>query len=48
MDEHRSNDDVLLIVYDERRKKKEIDPIEIVDFDQKRANSDKVIELTMD
>lgn len=47
VDKDWSNDDVILMMYDEQQEKKEIDTIEMIDSNQKSASSDKVSKLTM-
>lgn len=47
LDKDKSNDNTILIVYDEWWKK-EIDLIKTLDSDKKSTSSNKVIKLTMD
>lgn len=48
MDEDKSNEDVILIVYDEWQEKKETNSVKIVDFDEKLASFEEVIKKMID
>lgn len=48
VDEDKSNEDVILIVYDEWQEKKETNSVKIVDFDEKLASFEEVIKKMID